>query len=353
MSFRSARPNRTSLFSLGSLSGQSQSQSHSIVAMGKIPSEPEFLQNRTTREPRHGFEAWLEAGMGYASHRYGSAFTDAFELGAVQGFVFRPAEAVSCETVLTGVLFPSCDAVGRHYPLTIASEVPEAIARRTPHVLPLAFGDFLERVHEATSDFPDLTGRELSTRLVSVMPPTEDELLRASAEYDEWCRSTPVEHAWSAIFPSDSLEMARLALDELGRLTAHTRGLEASRRTIALRLPLGEAGPAAASLWLDVVRRLAQTPSRVPCTFWGVESGSLLVALGDPTPPMVASVWLAGSEHEVRIGAVSGSLAPPSDATSVSSSGSPTSIAVGPRSAPSFAVPSDAPMSALLDALVR
>lgn len=353
MSFRSARSNRTSLFSLASLGGHSSSQSPSIVAMGKIPSEPEFLQNRTTREPRHGFEAWLEAGMGYASHRYGSAFTDAFELGAVQGFVFRPAEAVSCDTVLTGVLFPSCDAVGRHYPLTIASEVPEAIARRTPHVLPLAFGDFLERVHEATSDFPDLTGRELSTRLVGVVPPAEDELLRASADYDDWCRNTPVEHAWSAIFPLDSLEMARLTLDEIGRLTAHTRSLDASRRSVALRLPLGEAGPAAASLWLDVVRRFAQTPNRIPCTFWGVESGSLVVALGDPTPPMVASLWLAGSEHEVSVGGPSGSLAPPSDSTAVPSSGSPGLPPFGPRSSPLFAVPSDAPMSALLDALVR
>jgi hypothetical protein len=67
----------------------------SVIAMGKIPGHPEFLSNRTAREPEESFDGWLEAGMGLASHRYGAAWTSAFELGAVQGFVWRaPRDAL-------------------------------------------------------------------------------------------------------------------------------------------------------------------------------------------------------------------------------------------------------------------
>ena len=261
------------------------------MAMGKIPSHPEFLQNRTSREPEQSFDAWLEAGMGLASHRYGPAWTDAFELGAVQGFVWRSPRASKCEELLCGVLFPSCDSVGRHYPLVVACAVPSQVVRRAPHVLPLAFGDYLERVHDAAADFSELAPAELAARLAALGPPSEDDVARAAADYDAWCSATPAESAWSAVFADHPAERSQAAISDLREATASLRGVESPAEGLTVRLPLGEGGPASAALWLDVVRRLCNWNTTVPSTFWAVEEGSLVVALGDADPGVLSALW--------------------------------------------------------------
>ena len=273
------------------LTSQGPKRGSSVVAMGKIPSHPEFLWNRTAREPEQSFDGWLEAGMGLASHRYGPAWTGAYELGAVQGFVWRAPRDAKCDTLLCGVIFPSRDTVGRHYPLAVVCDVPQAIVRRAPHVVPLAFGGFLERAHDAAADFSTLAPAELAARISGLCPPTEDDVARAALDYETWCNSTPVESAWSAVFADHPAERSRVAIQELRALTADVRGVEAPAEAMSIRLPLGEGGPASATLWLDVVRRLCRWNTTVPSTFWAVTEGSLVVALGDAAPGVVSALW--------------------------------------------------------------
>lgn len=292
----------------------------SVRALGKIPGHPEFLQNRTSREPERSFDAWLEGGMGIASHRYGPAFTDAFELGAALGFVWRAPRETRCDELLSGVVFPSCDAVGRHYPLAVVSAVSERLVARAPHVIPLAFGDYLERVHAAASDFPTLATDELAARLAALGPPTEEDVARAAMDYEDWCRSTPVARGWYAIFGDDTADARAAALDELRAVTEAIRGVEAPARARTVRLPLGEGGPASAALWLDVVRRLCRWKSTVPSSFWTVEGGSLLVSLGDPEPGLVSSLW-HDDEHDALVFRPGSSSAPPPSIAAPAESG--------------------------------
>ncbi|MDF2695814.1 MAG: TagF N-terminal domain, Type secretion system-associated, partial [Labilithrix sp.] len=90
----------------------STKRSSTAVALGKIPGHPEFLQVRTSREPEQSFDVWLEEGMQLAGYQYGPAWTQSFESGSVQGFVWRAPRAARADMLLCGVLFPSCDAVG-------------------------------------------------------------------------------------------------------------------------------------------------------------------------------------------------------------------------------------------------
>jgi type VI secretion system ImpM family protein len=262
-----------------------------VVALGKIPGHPEFLQVRTSREPEQSFDAWLEEGMQLAGYRYGPAWTQSFESGSVQGFVWRAPRAARTDMLLCGVLFPSCDAVGRHYPLAIACEVPAPIVLQAPHVVPLAFGDFLERVHDATADFATLAPGDLAARLSGLGPPGAEDIARAAAEYDQWCSSAYIETGWAAVFDDNPVQRSFDVLRALRAVTERFQGVEHPQTPLSLRLPLGKGGPASAALWLDVVRRLCRWRATVPSTFWAVSDGALVVALGDPAPGVLAGLW--------------------------------------------------------------
>ena len=252
--------------------------------MGKVPTHPEFLSHRTGFDPAQSFEDWLEAGIGMASHRFGPAWTNAFEVGGVQGFVWHAPRGSKCEFLLSGIMFPSCDSVGRHFPLAVATDIPERLVKHAPHLVPLAFGDFLERAHEAAAPFPTLPPGELLGRIAAVGPPTEDDVARAGADYDAWVHATPAALAWSAVFGDHPVERSHLVLESLRQATA-------SGHPFTVRLPLGGGGPASAALWLDVLRRLCRSDGTVPSTFWGVESGSLVIALGDADPGVLSALW--------------------------------------------------------------
>ena len=313
------------------------------TALGKIPTHPEFLSHRTGQEPLESFESWLEAGIGLASHRHGPAWTNAFELGGVQGFVWRAPGTSKCDILLSGIMFPSCDSVGRHYPLAVVGEVPARIVKCAPHVVPLAFGDFLERAHDASADFATLAPGDLASRLSVVGPPTAEDVERAAADYDAWCSATPAANAWSAVFTDHPVERSRLVIEGLRDLTAAIRGVETPERAMTVRLPLGEVGPASAALWLDVVRRLCGWNATVPSTFWAVEAGSLLVALGDADPGMLASLWYRDPNGDGIWDATLATEAPPA-------SMAPLSVRMADAAPP---LRFDGPMTNLLASLTR
>jgi type VI secretion system protein ImpM len=297
------------------LSPPSSSRPGSVIAIGKIPTHPEFLQNRTRREPEQSFDTWLEVGMGLASYRYGSMWTNAFELGRVQGFVWRAPRASGCEALLSGLLFPSCDSVGRHYPLAVVCSVPQRVVMRAPHVLPLAFGDFLERAHDAAADFSVLSPGDLAARLLALGPPSEDDFVRANADYDAWCSAARIDAAWSAIFADHPIERSQAVVHGLRAAIEPVRGVEAPLAGLTVRLPLGQGGPASAALWLDVVRRLCHWNATVPSAFWAVDDGSLLVALGDADPAVLSALWYRdpNNEHVYEPGANGYPSNPPGD----------------------------------------
>jgi type VI secretion system ImpM family protein len=262
-----------------------------MVALGKIPGHPEFLQVRTSREPEQSFDLWIEEGMQMAAYQYGPAWTHSFETGSVQGFVWRAPRAARTDALLCGVLFPSCDAVGRHYPLAIACEVPQQVVMRAPHVVPLAFGEFLERVHAATADFATLAPGDLTVRLAGLGPPGAEDIARAAAEYDDWCNSARIGTAWSAIFAESPVQRSFDVLRALAAVTEGVRGVECPQAPLSVRLPLGQGGPASAALWLDIIRRLCRWRATVPSTFWAVSEGALVVALGEPAPGVLGGLW--------------------------------------------------------------
>jgi type VI secretion system ImpM family protein len=273
-------------------SAPAASRSAPVMAMGKIPSFPEFLQARTSREPEQSFDAWLEAGMELASSKYGPAWGEAFGAGDVRGFVWRAPREARTDAILCGVLIPSHDSVGRHYPLAIATAVPMQAVARAPHVVPLAFGDFLESAYEAAADLAVIAPADLKARLAELRPPGEPDIERAAAEYDAWSSTARIDGAWGAVFDERPFESSITVIQAARRAVEAVRGVEAPPSGLNLLLPLGQGGPASAALWLDIVRRLCGWKTTIPSTFWAVSEGAMLIALGDAPPSTLGTLWL-------------------------------------------------------------
>jgi hypothetical protein len=221
-------------------------------------------------------------------------------MGVAYGFLWRPGRGDDAS--LCGVLAPSRDAIGRDYPLAVLTPVAHALVARAPHVVPLAFGAFLDAAYDSVAEarVAPWTPRDLAARLATLATGGADDVLRAEAEYVAWTHDTRLDAAWSAVFPGgDPIAAAARTLDALSAALTPLRGREDPETSLMLRLPLGNAGPAAAVVWLDVVRRMARWTRTIPSAFWAVDEGALLVAPGAVPPSVLAEMWRADPASDV------------------------------------------------------
>jgi type VI secretion system protein ImpM len=311
-----------------------------VFAVGKFVGYPEFLRPDAGGEALEAFDSWVERGTMAAHERWGAQWATTFPMGAAYGFLWPSARDRTC---LCGVIAPSRDAVGRDYPLAVVARFPEALVVRAPHVVPLAYGDFLDGAYRVVDDartIPMSVG-DLSARLQALAAASVDDVRRAEAEYSSWCHETPLEQGWGAVFPSSNpLEKAVRAIHAIGTVLAPFRGREEPDTSLVLRLPLGNGGVAAAALWFDIVRRVGRWSRTVPSAFWGLDDGVLLVSIGRAPSSAFAELWRQDPASVTSC-----------DIANLDDPSSPSSLR---DRAQAFAgSPRETPMSSFLESLVR
>lgn len=93
---------------------------------GKLPSEGDFVRRRIAGDVLAPFEAWLEAGLRASRAALGEAWLDAFLTAPVWRFVL--SGGVCGPSPAAGLLMPSVDRIGRHYPLALVAPLPPGAA---------------------------------------------------------------------------------------------------------------------------------------------------------------------------------------------------------------------------------
>jgi type VI secretion system ImpM family protein len=253
----------------------------------------DFVRASAHSEPTASFESWIQEGMAYGEGK-GGDWNAVYAAGAIHAFVFRPPKKSKATSVYAGVFRPSNDAVGRRFPLVIGAALDERTVAAGPHVLPLMLGDFFEQVTSTLmmresvgtlSDFENQVGR--------VVTPQLDGANASVWEYDQWAHHTPIWNAWAAVY-GDSASIAPIhAVHTIRECLSGLRGQETPSTPLSLRVPLGLGGVAAASFWIDVVRRIARWGATVPTFFFHFDgtSGTMLLQLGDTPPSSLAELW--------------------------------------------------------------
>lgn len=259
---------------------------------GKLPSAGDFLRGGVAGEPASGFERWIEQGMQYGGSRR-SNWAQAFDAGAIYGFIYRAPPSVAAVSVIAGVVRPSRDTVGRRFPLVIFSQVPEPVLAGAPHLAPLLLGDFFELASELLQSAHQMTPEAFRGAVGGIPAPRIDQLATYASEYSDWVAATPLATPLSVTFGDPHGAGPAHAIDTIIQCIAPFVGHEPMSTPLSTRLPLGAGGVASAAFWIDVARRIAGWRRTVPTAFWtaGSEHGQLLLQLGATPHASLAELW--------------------------------------------------------------
>ena len=93
---------------------------------GKIPSLGDFASRRLPVEFVKAWDAWLQDVIPASRETLAEAWFDAYLTMPIWRFVLLPG--LVTQSAWAGVLMPSVDRVGRHFPLTLAVELPSYTA---------------------------------------------------------------------------------------------------------------------------------------------------------------------------------------------------------------------------------
>ena len=116
---------------------------------GKIAAQGDFLKSALPRDFVSAWDAWLQAGLLSSRDALGEGWLERYLSAPIWRFAIAPG--VAGRSAMLGVMMPSIDRVGRHFPLTVAAEAGAA----RPFSL-LALGDkALAAVEQAALDTLD------------------------------------------------------------------------------------------------------------------------------------------------------------------------------------------------------
>lgn len=122
-----------------------------IGYLGKVPSLGDFVQDSVSKEFSEHWEQWLQAAIAVSKEQLGDNWQDNYLTGPVWHFALSP-NIVGDKGVM-GTLLPSMDAVGRHYPFTVASTLEVApIEVLNSGVFSLEYEDTVLKVLDSSVD---------------------------------------------------------------------------------------------------------------------------------------------------------------------------------------------------------
>lgn len=105
-------------------SGAASQESFATGWYGKIPGTGDFIARRISPSFSEAWHAWLHAAIAGSRERLGGRWRDTFLCMPVWRFVLSPGALTA--NAWAGIMAPSVDAVGRYFPLAVASALPSA-----------------------------------------------------------------------------------------------------------------------------------------------------------------------------------------------------------------------------------
>jgi len=92
---------------------------------GKLSSQGDFVLRRLPQQFVAPWDAWLQSGIAESKLTLGGAWEENYRNAPVWRFLLAPG--ICGEPAWAGLLQPSVDRVGRHFPLTVAAALPNDI----------------------------------------------------------------------------------------------------------------------------------------------------------------------------------------------------------------------------------
>jgi type VI secretion system protein ImpM len=91
---------------------------------GKIPATGDFITRRMPAAFSEAWDRWLQSAIAGSRERLGGRWRDTYLSMPIWRFVLSPG--MLSQNAWAGIMVPSVDAVGRYFPLAVASALPSA-----------------------------------------------------------------------------------------------------------------------------------------------------------------------------------------------------------------------------------
>jgi type VI secretion system protein ImpM len=91
---------------------------------GKFPSNGDFVSRNLPSTFIQKWDRWLQDAMEDARLTLGDEWIDAYLTGPIWRFAL--SSGICGDVSWMGLMIPNVDKVGRHFPLTIAAQVPDS-----------------------------------------------------------------------------------------------------------------------------------------------------------------------------------------------------------------------------------
>jgi hypothetical protein len=207
---------------------------------------------------------------------------------------------VKAAEVLVGVIWPSCDVVGRRFPFVAFSRLAERDVAREPHLLPPTLTPYFEALAACGAGLTALSSEaEIASHFLDVPEPklASTELL---SSYLNWTQATEWGELWTDLYGEPKEVDLHGVLSTVVEAVRPFQGQECPTTPLALRLPLGRARGVNASFWIDLVRSHARWKSTIPNMFWALDDpqSAMLLQLGDPHPSSLSELWFPDPDSD-------------------------------------------------------
>src|SRR5438477_5094454 len=106
------------------MAGAAPQESFSAGWYGKIPGTGDFITRRMPSSFSEAWDRWLQVAIAGSRERLGARWRDTFLSMPIWRFVLSPG--MLTPNAWGGIMVPSVDAVGRYFPLAVASALPSA-----------------------------------------------------------------------------------------------------------------------------------------------------------------------------------------------------------------------------------
>lgn len=107
---------------------------------GKVPAVGDFVRRRLPQSMVEPWDAWLREGIVESRQRLDDRWLDLYLRAPIWRFALSPG--LAGDTAAAGILMPSVDAANRHFPLTIATVMPNPAPN--PFAILRTGGDWFE-----------------------------------------------------------------------------------------------------------------------------------------------------------------------------------------------------------------
>ncbi len=137
-------------------------------AFGKIPALGDFFRFGMAPGFVAAWDGWLQRGILAARDRLGEGWHDCYMTAPIWRFTLAPGLAGAGAAL--GVMMPSVDRVGRQFPLTLATALPDGADPVATHFAAQACFHALETL--ALQALDDLPREGLAERLAAIAAPS-------------------------------------------------------------------------------------------------------------------------------------------------------------------------------------